>query len=568
MQAIDPALDTFCFDHDGMFLVPAEHLLDRKISDAFAARLVDKGLATPAWIAAFDAALALAHARARVLFVGAPETSPPARVNNVCVVTDPTRVRPYVEPFRGMSWLVYASDFAAGSDEAENVAFGAFAFTLAEQISATRAPAQAFVNAAAHLIVAPNEEIAAFERAARTTPRPDAYAFRKLADGLATVRAIFHEPLRRPVIATGTRLVRLEGTRYSLFEGDVPRFMDIAAAFDEGVRRAERTFSNRAQQKERGRPSDVVTSWLAEARPRLRVVDAKGDTLWSPDEATKTGAVRAALRDATAAGAASIKADLEVVAARTERFVATVVDFDALPPSDSDLDQGNGIYLVAGANVLAYATAQPGFDAAREPAPPFHRWLVGARAAHEWAHLAEDNHLVRIPAGAQVAFTDARAALDEAFARIVGRSELTLELARQEMGLGGRAAHDVGCALGELSLKRTGDYLANLLARHYLPPHEMEAYVRVNVRSYRKAGLGPFVQLARHVYELQYLDLSFARTSAPDPRAYFMATTHFGELFVAPDLVSEDAFFDLSAKLAAVYAHFEIDRAAIRVPEP
>lgn len=558
----DPDLERFAFDHEGMFLVPADQLLERRVAPSFAALLIERGLVTAPWIAAFDAALARVHARADRLFLAAPETHPPGRVANVCVVTDPTLVRPFVEPFRGMSWLVYATDFAGGASHDENVALGAFSLAFAEQVSATRAPARAFLATATHLLLAPPEEIEALTASARTAQRPDAYAFRKLADAMPTVRAMFHEPLRRPVVMTGTRLVRLEDTRFSLFEQDVPRIVDLANAFDEGVRRAERRFLARAEQKGRGRPSDEITRWLIERRPHLRIVDARGDVVWRPEEADHVSALRSALREATTAGAASMRADLEVVATRTDAFVASVPGFDALAPSDSGLDQGNGIFLVAGHNVLAYGIAQPGFEALREPAPPFHRWLVGARSIHEWAHLAEDSHLVRVPPGAEADFTASRAALDAAFARVVGASPLALELARQEVGLAGASADEVGTAIGGVAMARTGDWLSNVLARAYLPPEEMEAYVRVNVRSHARDGLGPFAQLARYVYEYQYLSLS----RVGDPHAYFMATIPFRQFFELPGLCDEASFVSLTGALATVYRHFAVDRDAIHPP--
>src|SRR5262249_59350827 len=70
-------------------------------------------------------------------------------------------------------------------------------------------------------------------------------------------------------------------------------------------------------------------------------------------------------------------------------FVAAVVDTDALPAPQPNTFQTGYAYLHAERTLVAYNLHEPGMERLHGPPLPYAREMLGARTAHEWAHLAE-----------------------------------------------------------------------------------------------------------------------------------------------------------------------------------
>src|SRR5262245_23870083 len=114
LSAATPSMsltDEFCFAHESLFLVPAEELSAEGISPGFAARLQERGVASPAWRQRFDEAFALYWKHAQELAQRAPRHWLPPRAQNLCVALDPLRVRPFFQPLGRASCLLEHGDF-------------------------------------------------------------------------------------------------------------------------------------------------------------------------------------------------------------------------------------------------------------------------------------------------------------------------------------------------------------------------------------------------------------------------------------------------------------------------
>src|SRR5262249_17924594 len=108
-----------------------------------------------------------------------------------------------------------------------------------------------------------------------------------------------------------------------------------------------------------------------------------------PDAPAHLGALRAALEPADGVAVRALHADLAVVASRSEAFLAAVVDLAALPAPQPNTFQSGYTYLHATRRLVAYNLHEPGMDRLHGPPLPYARQMVGARTAHEWAHLAD-----------------------------------------------------------------------------------------------------------------------------------------------------------------------------------
>ena len=122
----------------------------------------------------------------------APETFLGPRLQNLQVVVDDLAVRPYTIPFGGSSWMLYASDVAAGSE------FAAHVLLHLERVWQLKDPGAAAVVNLPYWFGRSKEERAAFVREAGEAKRPDAKGFVELGAALAWVDRLFHQELRPP----------------------------------------------------------------------------------------------------------------------------------------------------------------------------------------------------------------------------------------------------------------------------------------------------------------------------------------------------------------------------------
>lgn len=543
-----------CFAHDGVFMVPAEALSQHGMDAGWADAALEQGRLTASQRGCLESGFALYWRRATELFARAPGSWFPPRQTNVLVVADPASVLPYFDPFGGTSSLLYRSDLDT------NAEYVAWLLLHNERVSLLKSLRAALICNLSCWLGRDAVSLQAFSEAARRATRPDATVFVRLADAFEWLGALRHDPLHPPDPEEATEpYLHVEAA--DLF---VPKRLQaplsaLLAAADAGLQSALQPAMPVRRAASSG-TLDTLCDWMQRERAHLLVKSAQGQTVWTP-ESRDTGALRAALSAASEDAVASLGSDFAMVHDRSRAFLDALVDPTGLPRHCAVLEAGDGVYLDAAQHAVVYELHQPGFDASTDPAPPFHRLLLGARVVHEWGHLAHAGKLLCVPEHGKRACAEARGELGEVFLQVLSRlpKRLHADVADELHALaplpGDRAA-----ALARKTLARVGDYLANLLCSHFLPAEEMQAYVRHNVRSHLAEQLGLVGELARYAYEVHYLEL------AAMPRSYFFSTTRYNDYFVHTGLVSEDdthALFDAAGRVLACYA---IDESKLRLP--
>jgi hypothetical protein len=273
--------------------------------------------------------------------------------------------------------------------------------------------------------------------------------------------------------------------------------------------------------------------------------------------------VQVELRGIGQSAAASLRADLEVVASRSRTFLESLAQPEALPAPHPGTEQGGLAYLHETRRMVAYNLREPGMRRLLEPAPPFERLLLGARTVHEWCHLAADAGWVAVPADGVAEYEAVRAELAAVLEEVFAAAPLPLrqgawpDLARLP-GFDGRP----GAVLAALPVERMPDWQSNLLASEYLTVGELETYVRTNVRTLRSdaATHGVFSRLVRYAYEFQYLALS----RVADPLGWFADSTWFRNDYLAAGVIDELRWRRLVATVRRLCACHVVDRSRFR----
>src|SRR5262245_36459225 len=196
-------LEEYYFDDPRLVLVPIEHLGATGMSREFAALVAARAGWSPAVIALFDAGFERYWERSASL-ARRTATWPPPRRRHVAVVRQPRDVRPWVQLLNTSAWLIYASDLDPACSDAE---FLAFLLAHGDWMAQTGEVAFAAVRGAAWWLERSDDECAAFAAAAARSTRPDAEAWRALADALPWLRQLGHETLRPPQIASPRRAI-------------------------------------------------------------------------------------------------------------------------------------------------------------------------------------------------------------------------------------------------------------------------------------------------------------------------------------------------------------------------
>lgn len=544
------------------FLIPAEHLGPRGLSDAYASALRQARGVDEHRVALLGDALGLHARRSADLYARAPGSWLPPRAANLLVIDDPDGVSPYAVPFHNTVWVLYASDLDPARSHVEWIVWQLVHFErlalLGDVREATLADLGYWLDRSA-------AECEAFALAAERATRPDAEASRTLARALPAMHGWHHLTLRPPPESLTAPLVRVEGTELLVPREAAPLLRAIVQAFETSAHQAHERYVTRVSptaSPTAEHPAAALYRWVRDAAPRVLVVDEDGAAVWSPHAPERAAALRRALDHLHPYAAESLRADLARIDERTRDVFDRLRDPDDLPRDCSVVDETGGVYLVARERLIAYALRQPAFDPVREPSPPFHRALVGARVAHEYGHLLHEAGWIRVaPArkGDYEAATRALAeGLDAAVRAIPSRlaDALSEELDAARVGL-----DDVGHALAHATLVRLEDFAANLFARHVLRPDELDAYVRNNVRHHMDEPLGPIAHLMRQSVEAQYLPL----VGVVDPFAHVLATTWFGDYFIRSGVFSEQSVRDVFNAVAAACATFELDPRRIDV---
>jgi hypothetical protein len=546
-------LADYYLDDPRVVLVPIEHLTPEGMTREFAAWVGERCGWTAARVALFDAAFALYWTRSAALAARTPTWVAP-RLRHVAVVIDPLAVRPYVQLLNSSAWLLHASDLDPELSHAE---FAAYLLVHGDRMAVSGEVTTAAVHTAAWWLERTDEECAAFAAAAGRSPRPDAGAFRAVAGALGWLRELRHETLRplvvlsphRPLPGTGLLVPRAR-------EAEPPA---LVARWADEARRALGAY--RAVWRAPGTAAVArLSDWLAGTAPPL-VVTAHGNRIvWDPERADRVDALRGELRDADAVAVEAIAADLGAVDRHTRAFHAALADPGALPAPAENTQQSGYTYLHRERRLVAYNLHEPDMERLAGRSLPFGRHMLGARTAHEWAHLAERAGWVpRIVPPERLAELRADVAR-ELDAAIAAASEGVRERTRadlRELAADGSA----GTALTRILVTRMPDYRANLVARRFMSEAERETYVRHNVRTLRPEypPVRLWRMLVRYLYEYQYLGPGLGSRAIADPRAWLARSTWFDADFFASGALDEHRFEVRVGAVARLCACWAVD---------
>lgn len=549
----------FCFAHEHLFLVPAEELSPEGIRAPFAARLLECGSVTEPWLRRFDDAFALYWRRARELAALAPRFWLPPRAQNVCVALDPVRVRPFFQPLGRSSCLLEHGDFLPGTSSLE---FATYQLFHVERQNLLQQVVPALLHDLGYWLVRSRAERDDFRAGCRRARDGQAQGWRALARALEWIPQCFHESLKPPPAAYEEPLVTIPGTGFLVLQRFQGESDELQRKWREAAeQRTKDYFAAHASCRD-GDAQELV-AWLRSERPLVLVTGQKGEILWDPQRPEHTERVHSELADVTATAAQSLRLDWSLVGARSRAFLDSLVAPDALPAPGPSIDQNGLAYIHRERKLVAYNVREPGMQRLREPAVPFERWMLGARTIHEWGHLAVDAGYVSVPAERQSEFAALQSELAQFFEAIVADAPAPLRAhAGRQIAALAKSAGSVGRALVALLLERMSDWQSNLLAQRYLSVAERETYVRNNVRPllHELDSTQLFQALTRYAFEYQYLAFS----AAADPRAVFLASTWFGEQFLARQVLSAARFEELLASVGRLCRCHEIDASRFR----
>ncbi|MCX8073148.1 MAG: hypothetical protein N3C12_11960 [Candidatus Binatia bacterium] len=548
----------WCFAHSEMVVVPVEAISSSGLCHEFAEALESTGGMRAPWVRALHDAIIRYWQRARALHEIAPRDWFPPRAQHICIVRRGHRVRPYFQPIYNGSWLLYEDDFDPATSSPE---FGTYLLFHAERMGWHRQVLAAFERNLSYWLVRTEEEVADFCNGARRSTRPDARALQALADALPWIRMLYHPALRPPSLAIPGGLVPL-GASGLLGPRTVGE--EWAALQRRWQRVAERVVEQHYRSYKRVDKDRVraFCCWLETERPEVLVVGERMDIVWDPALPDDTSRVKSFLAGSSADALASVQADLKVIDHHSLSFRRAACE--EMPAQVGGVEPGGLSFLWPGRAIIAYRLGEPGMDRLRLPAPPYERLMLGARTMHEWGHLAASAGWVGIPAESEAKGVALCARLEDICERVVRdaptavRAALSHELEKLATQAG------VGRALANIVYARMEDYRANVVAREFLSPLELETYVRNNVtclqQSTRPTAL--FQRLVRYAYEFQYLHLLGLR----DPWSYLCSSTWFDREYWLSGVVSRSLTEELFHCVAEMCALQQIDESKLHVP--
>jgi hypothetical protein len=567
-------LDELYFGDPRVVLVPIEHLSPTGLSDEMTEALRKRSQHHCQIAEMVTAAFPLYWARTSRLSSRLRSWAPP-RLRNIAIVDSSTAIPPYVQLLNTSTWTLFDCDCNPASSSVE-----LFAYLLAhgDRMSLTGEATLAALHNAAYWFERTESEIEDFTRGATASTRPDAAALRALAAAIPWMRQLAHETLRppqnpqlyRPIGETGLLVPRS-------LEREPPR---LVIEYTRSAKVALQEYYGHYRTAERGEIAATL-DWLREKPHSLVVTGRNNRILWDCQYPDRVGPLRSELRRAGAESLQSIRADLAVVDHHSQDFRDRCTRFDDLPVPDAEIGQDGYTYLYRGRRILAYNLHERHLDRLKVPALPFARAMLGARAYHEWCHLAVDAGWVTSSATSEelgVLTTELREGFDtaiegasERIRRMAGAdlaalaqpygAERPVSCGRIDIPVAGTSA---GAALVRLLLARAADFQANLLAARLQRIDEREVYVRQNIRSLR-ADYGAnqiWRMLGRYLYELQYLRFS----AIEDKRTYFLRSTWFDCDFLDSGILSMESFERLDRAWCRLFDTFAIDHGKIRVP--
>jgi hypothetical protein len=554
------ALADFCLNDPRLVLVPIEHLGEHGVTVAFSHLLVSRCGWSDERVALLSRGLMLYWERCGALAQRSRTWLAPRR-RHVCVVRDPGTARPYAQLLNTSAWTLYECDLDPRDSHPELVAY---LLVLGDRMSHEREVSKAALHTAAWWFERADAECAAFAAAVARSTRPDAAALRSVADGLVWLRRLHHERLRPPLLAATDRPIPGTGLL-------VPRDIEeepvgLVRCWREVAQQVLGAYHARWRHDD---PASVAAlcAWLAGEKPPLLVTGHAGAILWDPDRADAVDRLRAELMQADGVAVEAIHADLEVLARHTRAFRAALVASDLLVAPDPESAASGYCYLHAERCLLAYNLHEPGMERLQGPALPYARAMLGARAAHEWAHLADASGFVVCRATPEE-YEELRRAFAAELDAVIGAAPASIR-GRTAADLSALPRHESpGSSLSRAALARMPDYRANLISRGLMVPIERETYVRHNIRTlrpeYRPAQL--WRMLVRYLFEFQYLGAHLGLTSLADPRTFLFESTWFVQDFLAAGVLDGERFDALAVSLARLCACHEVDQRRICLP--
>jgi len=554
---LDSLID-YCSSQPGMLVVPIEVLSESGLDPDAAAEYQQRGLLTRPECQRIDAMITAYCKRAAQLGRASRQWFP-ARIQHLCLVTKGVKTRPYFQPFHRSSWLLYLDDIAEPTSSLE---FSIFLLFQAERQFLQQQIGASLLTNLGYLLILNDHQLADFRAGCLRSTRPDAAGYRALAEALPMVRGLHHERFNppKPLLPDHQRL-----DNGLIVTTDQRQQLDALhrkwmAAIEEVVS------AHQSSNRDPGaRSGQALMAWLESKSPHLVLVGEKSELLWQ-GPGTSTETLKALLARLSPEAEESIIDDLRVIDKKSRLFLESLTNPDELARPAAWMTEGGLSYLHGPTNRIAYSMTE---DAGRlwQVAPPYERLMLAARTIHEWGHQAAESGWVRIDPER----IEERNAGEQQVVELLDRIIAELPAAMNPMLIAalnpkGEANETPGRQLLKGLLRRIDDYMANFLARHYLTPDEMDTYVRNNVAS-RLLDYAPeqaLTHLLRVAYESQYLNLSSIR----DPRAWFLKSTWFESLFVAPGLISLESFDQLTDQIALICDCYQIDTDQIRVPEP
>jgi hypothetical protein len=536
-------LADYYFGDSRLVLIPIEHLTPQGVSGAFADALTAMRGWSAARVALFDAGFIRYWERTDALARHTRTWSPP-RLRHVAVLERPLDIHPYAPLLNTTAWTLYADDLDPDGCDAE---FVAYLLAHGDRMARLGEVTAAALHNAAWWFARSEAECAAFAAAAARSQRPDSDAFRLLAAALPWLRRLGHASLR-PLHEPHRAIPDTELQVPRALEGEPPRLVHGWTAVARGTAAA---WTSAWRGGDLGAVSPLLDRLAADAPPLL--VTARGDrVVWDPDTPSRLGPLRNELKRAGAAARRDIDADLRVVADHTRRFLAALAAPSELAPV-SDAEQGGYVYMHRARGLLAYNLDEAHVGRRDGPAIPFARAMLGARAAHEWAHRAVDAGWVPAGDGHAARVAALAAQLDATIAAAPERVRAATAADLAALAAQGSA----GVGLARVVLSRMPDFQCNLLAQRFVSEPERETYVRQNVRTLRPEypAAKRWRMLVRYLYELQYLRFS----AVAEPRTYLLRSTWADADLIDNGLVDDARFDALAAAVSAICDGYAVD---------
>ncbi len=551
-------LGSYYASREELLLVPIEELTPEGMTAVHADRLRGGGRVPKGWIELFNRSFSLYWERAVELSRVAPQYWFPPRLQHVCVAM--ARIRPYFQPLNRTSWLVEIEDFDPARSNEE---FGAHQIFHAERMGLLKEVVGTIVHNLSYWLVRTPEEIDRFGQACRRVQRSDAGAYRALADALDWIPRCYHESLRPPRLVTAEKPLPVPRTGLLLPRAYESDYRTLLRAWTEHPKKLMEAYYRRYHGADR-RAVHALISWLREDAPRVLVTARDGEIVWDP-EAGRTAEFEREVEACGGEVVRSLQEDLGTIDRQSRRFLASLLSPEDLPAPDPRAEQSGLSYIHVDRGLVAYNLDEKGMERRRVPAPPFERFMLGARTIHEWGHRAVDAGWVPLRAGAESRVSELRGELGELFERAVrdAPAPIRAHTADDLKKLGGSGP---GEALAGIPMERLPDFQANLLAQRYLSLAERETYIRNNVYSlslsYPSTAL--FRRLARYTFEFQYLRFS----AVADPVAYFRMSTWFDDEYLKTGILSTELADALFTTVGSILDGYAVDETRFTAPGP